>query len=154
MLPQLTDCTGPIGPAITLGLTYVFGARHEADRVAAVDAFLALVAGGEPFAAAMGADVGDLCADGTVKLNRVVLALGDAHRAGASTAVWEVLAVAVPLLLPHRPRGLPDLLELATRVASEVGVKTTMDNLAETAARPGGARLAREARRLQATLTA
>lgn len=152
LLPRLAECTGPIGPAMTLALTYAFGARHEADRVAAVDAFLALAAGDAPFAAAMGADVGDLCADGTVKLNRVVLALTDAHRAGASVAVWEVLAAAVPLLLPHTPRGLPDLLELATQVAPEVGAKVEIANLAEAAAKPGSTRLAREAKRLRTVL--
>ncbi|RSM54693.1 hypothetical protein DMB66_37325 [Actinoplanes sp. ATCC 53533] len=152
VLLQLAEGAGPIGPAMTLAMTYAFGARHESDRVAAVDAFLALAGGDAPFTAAMGADVGDLCADGTVKLNRVVLALTDAHRAGASVAVWEVLAVAVPLLLPHTPRGLPDLLELATLVASEVGAQAEIANLAEAAAKPGSTRLAREATRLRAVL--
>jgi len=101
----------------------------------------------------VGADVGDLCADSTVKLTRVVLTLTEAHRAGASPAVWEVLAAAIPLLLPHAPRGLPDLLELGTRVAAEVGARTEIANLAEAAAKPGSTRLAREAGRLQAVLT-
>ncbi|MFI7547532.1 DUF6493 family protein [Actinoplanes sp. NPDC049599] len=153
LLPELTECTGPIGPAMTLALTYGCGARHETDRVAAVDAILALAAAKTPFASAMGADVGDLCADGMVKLTRVVNALTDAHRAGASTAVWEVAATAIPLLLPHRPRGLPDLLELATQVAAEVGARTTIEGLAEAATTPGSTRLAREARRLTTVLT-
>jgi hypothetical protein len=152
LLPRMAECTGPIGPAMTLALTYGFGARHEADRVAAVDAFLTLAAEVVPFAPAMGADVGDLCADGTVKLNRVALALAEAHRAGASRAVWEVVAAAVPRLLPPAPRGLPDLLELATGVASEIGARGEVPGLAEMAARPGSTRLAREARRLQGVL--
>ncbi|MEU8233813.1 DUF6493 family protein [Actinoplanes sp. NPDC048967] len=153
LLPTLAECTGLLGPALSLALTYVFGARHEQDRVAGVDAFLALTAIGAPIASAMGTDVGDLCADGTVKLNRVVLALADAHRAGASAAVWEVLVTAIPPLLVHGPRGLPDLLELATQVASAIGVRMEVAELAGAAAKPGSSRLAREARRLQATLT-
>ncbi|MEU8607095.1 DUF6493 family protein [Actinoplanes sp. NPDC048791] len=153
LLPTLAECTGPLGPAMSLALTYVFGARHEQDRVAGVDAFLALAVTDAPIASAMGADMGDLCADGTVKLNRVVLALADAHRAGASAAVWDVLAAAIPPLLVHEPRGLPDLLELATQVASAIDARTEIAGLAEATAKPGSSRLTREARRLQATLT-
>jgi hypothetical protein len=152
LLPLLAEGNGPIGPAMTLALAYAFGARHESDRVAGVDAFLTLAAKEEPFTAAMGAHLGDLCADGTVKLNRVVLALTDAHRAGGSAAVWEVLATAVPLLLPRAPRGLPDLLELATQVASTISVKAEIANLPEVAAKPGSSRLVREAKRLQAAV--
>ncbi|WP_433720391.1 DUF6493 family protein [Actinoplanes sp. CA-051413] len=153
LLPTLAECTGPPGPAMSLAITYVFGARHEQDRVAGVDAFLALAVTDASVASAMGADMGDLCADGTVKLNRVVLALADAHRAGASAAVWDVLVASIPPLLPQGSRGLPDLLELATQVASAIGARTEIAGLAEAAAKPGSARLTREARRLQATLT-
>jgi hypothetical protein len=51
------------------------------------------------------------------------------------------------------PRGQPDLLEPATQVAAAIGVRTEIAGPAEAAAKPGGSRLAREARRLQATLT-
>jgi hypothetical protein len=153
LLPLLADCTGPIGPATTLALTYVSGARHEPDRTAAVDAILTLAASGAPFAPAMGADVGNLCADSTVKLTRVALTLTAAHRAGASGAVWEVLAAAIPLLLPHKPRGLPDLLELATQVATETTTRTELAGLRKVAAQPTNTRLTREAKRLLAALT-
>ncbi|MFB9696765.1 hypothetical protein ACFFRK_27300, partial [Amorphoplanes digitatis] len=150
--PQLAEASGPIGPAMTLALAYLCGAGHRSDRAAAVDAFLILAARDEPFAAALGADLGDLCGDGTVKLNRVVLALADAHAAGASGSVWETIAAALPLLLPRAPRGLPDLLELATRVATETGARGEIERLAEAAAKPGGTRLAKEARRLRTVL--
>ncbi|MEU7905595.1 DUF6493 family protein [Actinoplanes sp. NPDC049118] len=152
LVPRLAEGPGPIGPAMTLALAYLCGARHESDRAAAVDAFLILAARDEPFAAAAGADLGDLCGDGIVKLNRVVLALADAHRAGASAAVWEVLAAAIPLLLPRAPRGLPDLLELASRVAVETGARGEIAQLAAVAGRPGSTRLIKEARRLRAVL--
>jgi hypothetical protein len=152
LLPLLADAGGPIGPATVLALTYGLAARHEADRVAAVDAFLGFAAGTEPFAAALGTELGDLAADGTIKLARVVPALRDAHQAGASATVWEVLRAALPPLLPAAPRGLPDLLELATRVASAIHARDAVPGLPEVAARGGGTRLVREAKRLQAAL--
>ncbi|MEU4163281.1 DUF6493 family protein [Actinoplanes sp. NPDC026670] len=109
--------------------------------------------GGEAFAAALGDALGDLAADGTIKLARVVPALRDAHQAGASGAVWLVLRHALPLLLPAVPRGLPDLLELATRTAAAVGARDAVPGLPEMAGRGGGTRVVREAKRLQATLT-
>ncbi|MEU8664025.1 DUF7824 domain-containing protein, partial [Actinoplanes philippinensis] len=84
LLPLLADLSGPIGPATVLALAYGLAARYEADRIAAVDAFLGFAAGPEPFATQLGAELGDLAADGTIKLARVVPALRDAHQAGAS----------------------------------------------------------------------
>ncbi|MBO3744330.1 DUF6493 family protein [Actinoplanes flavus] len=205
LLPLLADAGGPAGPAMVLAVTYGLAARHEADRIAAVDAFLVLAAEPSPeppdpdgadrptfdpaggalpspdpagaapppaetanavlpssdlvgavpmsFAARVGVEVGDLGTDGTIKVGRVVSALAEAHQAGASGAVWEVLAAAIPGLLPHAPRGLPDLIELATRVATAVGARATVPGLAEAAGRPGGNRLAREVRRLHTALT-
>ncbi|MEU4425359.1 DUF6493 family protein [Actinoplanes sp. NPDC024001] len=153
LLPLLAECTGPVGPAMTLALAYTLAARHEADRVAGVDAFLTLAAGPEPFAAALGAELGHLCGpDSLIKLTRVVPALADAHRAGATAAVWDVLLHALPLLLPKSPRGLPDLLSLATQVARAVHGRADMPELAAVAGRNGTSRLFREARRLQTVL--
>ncbi|GGN42206.1 hypothetical protein FHR83_007274 [Actinoplanes campanulatus] len=191
LLPLLADAGGPAGPAMTLAVTYGLAARHEADRIAAVDAFLLLAsetppasaepsgavpppgaglrdgaaaegadpeetpAGAAPgsFAARVGAELGDLSADGTIKLSRAVSALAGAHQAGASAAVWEVLTTALALLLRTAPRGLPDMIELATRVAGALGVRATIPGLAEAAGRPGSSRLTREAKRLHATVT-
>lgn len=150
LLPLLADASGPIGAAMTLALAYGLGARHTSDRVAAVDALLTLAAGPEPFATALGADLGDLCADGTVKLGRVVAALTDAYRAGASTVIWEIVAAALPALLPAAPRGLPDLIELGTLA----GGRGEIPGLSEVAGRPGNSRLVREARRLHARVAA
>ena len=170
LLPLLAECAGPFGPAMSLALAYGLAARQQTDRVAAVDAFLTLAAGNatptagnaasaagnaalaEAFAAMVGSDLGDLGSDGTIKLNRVVLALSDAHSAGASLAVWEVLAAALPLLLPPAPRGLADLLELASQVATAVGATDTIPQLADVAGKAGSSRLVKEARRLQTVL--
>ncbi|WP_328470127.1 DUF6493 family protein [Actinoplanes sp. NBC_00393] len=167
LLPLLAECTGPVGPAMILALAYVLAARHESDRVAGVDAFLTLAAGDSPFAgrepsatgcrsfaAALGAELGRLCGpDSQIKLTRVVPALTDAHRAGATAAVWDVLQHALPLLLPKPPRGLPDLLELATQVARAVRASADIPELAAVAGRSGSSRLFKEARRLQSVLT-
>ncbi|BAL90698.1 hypothetical protein AMIS_54780 [Actinoplanes missouriensis 431] len=177
LLPLLADAGGPPGPAVALAVAYGLGARHAADRVAAIDAFLALterpgavtVAAGDVlpstgpsaagFAAAVGAELGDLCSDGTVKLARVVEALTDAQVAGATGAVWQLLTAALPRLLPAGPRGLPDMLQLATLTvtagAAETGGGATaadIPGLEELARRSGGSRLLREARRLVAAL--
>ncbi|GIE31262.1 hypothetical protein Ait01nite_043070 [Actinoplanes italicus] len=152
LLPLLADGTGPVGPALAAALAYGFCAKHESDRAAAVDAFLTLAAGTESFAGAVGAVLGDLCSDSVVKLGRALTALTDAHRSGASAAVWELLAAALPPLLPTKVRGVPDLLELATQVAVTLGARTEIPGLADIAARPGSSRLTKEARRLRTTL--
>ncbi|MEU8239889.1 DUF6493 family protein [Actinoplanes missouriensis] len=160
LLPLLADADGPLGPAVVLGIAYGLGARHSPARVAAVDAFLALAEqAGAGFAAAVGAELGDLCSDGTVKLTRVVEALTDAQAAGAAAAVWQLLAAALPRLLTASPRGLPDMLQLATititagagEVGAGIGV-ATVPGLAAVAGRSGGSRLLREARRLRAAV--
>jgi hypothetical protein len=81
-----------------------------------------------------------------------VLALRDAHQAGACAAVWDLLTTAIPLLLPMKPRGLPDLLELATQVASGIGTKAEIPGLTEMAAERGSSRLLKEAKRLHSVL--
>lgn len=159
LLPLLAEASGPIGPAMALAVVYTLAARHEPDRIAAVDAFLTLAARPEPFAEAIGAELGALGRDDIVKLPRIAAALTDALRAGAATAVWEVLATALPILLPATPRGLPDLLEVATQAAAAANADTTktatadIPGLTEIAARKGSSRLIREARRLQEVLT-
>ncbi|MFC4063483.1 hypothetical protein [Actinoplanes subglobosus] len=143
---MLADRSGPPGPAMILAVAYALGARDAADRVAAVDAFLTLPAHAGP----VGAALGDLCSDGTVKLNRVAAALTGVHQAGA---VWQLLAAAILPLLATTPRGLPDLLELATHVATALDIRADLPHLADLARRPGNTRLLREARRLQAALS-
>ncbi|MBM2620276.1 hypothetical protein JIG36_32655 [Actinoplanes sp. LDG1-06] len=155
LLPPLAETGGPFGPATSLAVAYALNARHEPDRVAAVDAFLILAAR-EPdtrFATSIGHDLGRLGAKGMVKVNRSVMALADAHRAGASAAVWRVLAAALPALLPAEPRGLPDLLELASQVAPATGARDEIEGLTELAARKGSTRVLKEARRLRTVLT-
>ncbi|MFC4071465.1 DUF7824 domain-containing protein [Actinoplanes subglobosus] len=165
LLPLLADGDGPPGPATAIALAYGLSARHETDRVAAVDAFLALTSRHRQGAAdeipappavagAVGTEVGRLCEpEGPVKVSRVTAALTAAHRAGATVAVWEVLEAALSLLLPKAPRGLPDLLALATEVAHVTGARGEIAGLAAVAKRRGSARLAVEARRLHTLLT-
>ncbi|MBL7258105.1 DUF7824 domain-containing protein [Paractinoplanes lichenicola] len=165
VLPLLAENDGPFGPAMSLAVAYVLAARHELDRAAAVDAFVTLAAratsavdeagvetGG--FGASVGRDLARLTTGGMIKLSRAVLSLADAHRGGASAAVWEVVAAALPPLLPAAPRGLPGLLELASLVAAATGARGEIPGLAEVAARPGSTSLLRESRRLRSVLGA
>lgn len=152
VLPMLAECAGPAGPAMHIALAYTLAARHDADRVAAVDALLTLAAGDDLDGGAVGRYLGDLAADKIVKLTRVVSALRDAERAGAADAVWQVAAGALPALLAATPPppGTPDLLALAAQAAaaSGKGPGSTVPGLAEVAARAGSSRLVTEARRL------
>jgi hypothetical protein len=154
LLPLLAECTGPVGPALAYGMAYTFGAKQESDRAAAVDAFLVMATGTEPFAAAIGAALADLSSDSAVKLNRALPALTDIHRSGASAAIWDLLITALPPLLATGNRAVPDMLELATQVAVAIGARTEIPGLAEAAARPGTSRQVQEAKRLLTILTA
>ncbi|MFI7305198.1 hypothetical protein ACIBM8_18465 [Micromonospora aurantiaca] len=153
-LPVLAECTGPGGPALDLALAYGLGARHEADRVAALDAVLILAAAGDLDAPAIGGHLGTLAAGGQVTLTRAVTPLRDAVAAGAPLSVWRLLAAALPPLLaaPTPPRGTPDLLALAAETATATGVRIEVPGLADVVARGGGSRLVAEARRLTAAL--
>ncbi|GAB7049155.1 DUF7824 domain-containing protein [Catenuloplanes indicus] len=152
LLPQLAEGDGPVGPALTYAVAYALGARHEPDRIAAVDAFLLLLARGTTFAGGVGAALADLATDGMVKLSRVVGPLGDIHRSGGSGGAWQLLTVALPVLLPLTPRALPDLLELSAQVAPAAGARGSFAELDAVAARGGSSRLVREAKRLQHVL--
>jgi hypothetical protein len=123
VLPRLAETTGPIGPAMRLCLAYGLAAKHPEDRAATVDAVLLLAASGDPVDGETGVDVGTLCADGEIVLGRVVAALDEVARAGAPAAAWAILAGALPALLDATkpPRGLPDLLQLASKVAPAGG---------------------------------
>ncbi|RZT79911.1 hypothetical protein EV382_3152 [Micromonospora violae] len=156
LLPQLAECTGVGGPAVDLALAYGLCARHEADRVAALDALLMLAAAGELDAPGVGGRLGALAADNQVTLARAVTPLRDAVAAGARLSVWRLLAAALPPLLtgPTSPRGTPDLLALAAETASATGVRIELPGLGDVVARGGSTRLVREARRLGTALAA
>ncbi len=149
LLPLLAESDGPFGPAMSLAVAYTLTAGHPPDRVAATDAFLILAARGED-TAEIGRDLATLSAYDLVRLARAAAPLGDAHRAGASRAVWALLVAALPGLIPHRPRGLPDIFELATEVAVAVDARDEIPGLSGLI---GGSRSTAEGRRLHAALT-
>jgi hypothetical protein len=154
VLPLVAERTGPVGAATALGLAYGLAAKHRQDQTAAADALLALSAAGDLPASAVGAEIGALCAAGATKLTRVVAALDEVAFAGAAGPVWEIVAAALPTLLaaPDPPRGTPDLLQLAAKVAAGAGARTELATVAAVAARGGAGRLVVEARRLQRVL--
>ncbi|MEU8264613.1 DUF6493 family protein [Micromonospora sp. NPDC048999] len=154
ILPALAECTGAGGPALDLALAYGLCARHEVDRVAALDAMLMLAGAGDLDAPAVGGHLGALAADGQLTLTRAVTPLRDAVAAGARLSIWRLLAAALPPLLaaPTPPRGTPDLLTLAAETATATGVRIDVPGLADVVARGGGSRLVTEARRLARAL--
>ncbi|MGC5051471.1 DUF6493 family protein [Micromonospora sp. DT48] len=156
LLPLLAEIAGPGGVALDLALAYGLSARHGPDRVATVDALLALAATGDIDAAGIGEQLGTLVARHLVKLSRVVEPLRDVAQAGAPLTVWRLLAATLPavLAMPTAPRGLPDLLTVAAETAATTGVRIEVPGLAAVAGRGGSGRLVTEARRLHRVLDA
>ncbi|WP_433528215.1 DUF6493 family protein [Micromonospora sp. CA-263727] len=154
VLPLLAEATGPGGVALDLAVAYGLGARHGADRIATLDALLALAAAGQFDPTGTGEQLGALVAGQSVKLSRAVEPLRDAVGAGAPLTVWRLLAAALPAVLaaPTPPRGAPDLLTVATETATTTGVRIEVPGLAEVAGRGGSSRLVTEARRLHRAL--
>ncbi|GIJ20639.1 DUF6493 family protein [Micromonospora lutea] len=156
VLPLLAEIGGPGGVALDLAVAYGLAARHAPDRVAALDALLALAAAGDIDVAGIGEQLGALVARQLVKLSRVGEPLRDAAQAGAPLTVWRLLAAALPavLAMPTAPRGLPELLTVAAETATATGVRIEVPGLADVAGRGGSGRLVTEARRLHRALDA
>ncbi len=153
MLVVLAEAGGPAGLALHLALAYCLGARFPEDRVAAVDALLVLAARGDLDGALLGRELGELVTLGTVKPNRLAHALATAADTGAYATVWSVLAPVLPALLGgEAPRGTADLLVVATDAARRSGARGPIPEVTATAARPGAARLLKEARALRDVL--
>ncbi|MFI5912178.1 DUF6493 family protein [Dactylosporangium sp. NPDC051541] len=181
VLPLLAEASGDGGPALPIAVAYGLAARHESDRLAAVDALLVLAAGSGPsngfgpfdgsgpsngFGPFDGSDgfdaetagryLGLLAAGGVVVVNRAVQPLRDAAAAGAARVVFRLLRAALPELLTvaKLPPGTPDLLTLAAETAATAsgGVPVEIAGLEAVAGRRGSSRLVQEARRLRRAL--
>lgn len=152
LLPLLAEADGPTGPGMHLALCYGLTAHELTDRGAAVDALLTLAGRGQLDGTGLGAEFGPLAAAGDVLLNRAVPVLADAARAGAHAQIWDLVAVALPRLLPPAtskpPQRLADLIALGTEVAEIIRPRATIPGLAEAADRGGSARFVIESRRL------
>jgi hypothetical protein len=154
VLPLLAECTGDGSVALDVALAYGLGARHDADRIAALDALLMLAGAGSLDASAVGWHIGALGANGLLTLTRVIGPLRDAAAAGARLTTWRMLAAALPALvaLPTPPRGTPDLLTLAAETATATAVRIDIAGLTDVATRSASSRLVVEARRLAKAL--
>ncbi|MER6675439.1 DUF6493 family protein [Streptomyces sp. NPDC000983] len=160
ILPLLAESDGEAGAALHLGVAYGLGARHEADRLAAVDALLVLAARGQLDTARLGEDLGQLVAGGAVKPSRLVESIRTVAATGAAATVWETLRHTLPAVLAEpadgrrRPpaRGLADLVAVAADCAERSGARGEVPRLVQTAERGGSSRLVAQARRLRSTL--
>jgi hypothetical protein len=156
VLPLLAEADGPMGPAMTLALAYGLGAQDRRDRAAAVDALVTLAGRHQLDAPALGAELAAMAALGLLRLGRVVPALRDLVRSGGAAEVWAILAAAIPGMLPpamdQPPRGLPDLLALATEVAGTVSGGQPIPELTAITRRGGSSQLVTQSRRLQYVL--
>ncbi|MEU6377318.1 DUF6493 family protein [Streptomyces sp. NPDC046909] len=163
VLPLLAEADGPVGDAVHLCLAYGLGARHEEDRLAAVDALLVLAARGRLDSALLGADLGQLVRRGAVKPLRLAESARTAAATGANATVWGVLRHALPVLLADlatggpdgqaaKSRGLGELLAVAAECAERSGARGELPHLGQTADRRGTSRLVTQARRLRTAL--
>ncbi|MFF8430028.1 DUF6493 family protein [Streptomyces sp. NPDC016566] len=163
VLPLLAESGGAAGEAVHLCVAYGLGARHQEDRLAAVDALLVLAARGQLDAARLGADLGELVGRGAVKPQRLAESVRTAAATGANATIWELLRHALPVplagLVTARPeaaavaaRGLGDLMAVAAECAERSGARGEVPHLAEAAARGGSSRLVVQARRLRDAL--
>ena len=148
-LTFLTDCTGPAGPAVALTLAYGMSAKKAQVRTSAADAILAV--GPDVDLLPTGREVGTLAVLRNIKLNRVCGVLADVAAAGASPRVWTILTAALPVLLDEAtpPPGMADVLQLAAKIAAQLGSRAEVPGLSELATRGGSGQLVTEARRLQ-----
>jgi hypothetical protein len=156
VLPILAETDGPVGPGLTLAVAYGLGARDQLDRAAAVDALLILAGRHQLDGPALGSELGALTALGLLQVGRMVPALRDAARSGATAEVWAIVAAIIPRLVPQDgqrpPRGLPDLLALGADVAGTLGRCQTIPALAAITRRGGSSHLVTQSRRLQELL--
>lgn len=164
--PVLVDVvagTGVGGTALDLALAYGLSARLDSDRVAALDALLALAGAGDLDPDALGHHLGALTAQGMLTASRIEKILRDAAAVGAPVTTWRLLAAALPpiLAMAKPPPGTPDLLALAAETATTTGLALDVPGLSEVAGvrgrnrgRSGKTRLVEEAERLAAALGA
>ncbi|WP_433061320.1 hypothetical protein [Dactylosporangium sp. CS-033363] len=135
VLPLLAETDGAGGPALAIAIAYGLTARHETDRLAAVDALLLLAATDSFDAETAGHHLGLLAVGGAVKVIRAVEPLRDVAAAGAPDVVFRVLVAALPALLaaPTPPRGTPDLLAIAADTAAAGRGATNATNFRDAA---------------------
>lgn len=159
-LPPLAESGCEAGEAVHLGLAYGLGARHEEDRLAAVDALLVLAARGQLDVVRLGTDLGQLVQCGAVKTHRLAESARTAAATGANATIWSVLSRTLPVLLADLTtggaaapaRGLGELLAVAAECAERSGARGDLPHLAQAATRRGSSRLVTQARRLRNTL--
>jgi hypothetical protein len=158
VLSLLAHADGPAGPGLTLALGYGLTGREQAGREAAVRALLILVGRGQFDGAAFGREFGALISSEGLLLSGVVAALRQARRAGAGGPVWDLIAAALPALLPpavaRAPHRLSEFIELGADIAEDIRPAGPVPaGLAEVAARGGTAHYIQEARRLLKALS-
>ncbi|TKK81051.1 hypothetical protein FDA94_34240 [Herbidospora galbida] len=153
----LAVAPGPVGPVVAATVAAAMGHQRDVQRSAAGEAFLALAGRPDFPAEGVGDAIRRLVTGDVLKLNRITEVLGQSADAGAHAAVWEVLSIALPGLLPEenaKPRsGLGDLLGVAVKASRVCGAKGKVPGLAELAARKGSSRVTMEARTLLKQLT-
>ncbi|MEC5385293.1 DUF6493 family protein [Uliginosibacterium sp. H3] len=154
-LPIFLAARGPAGPAMHLAILYSLSGNDPAARLAGSDGLLELIAQTryDSELAVQLVSAGIACR--SLKAGRLAKSLQPVVEAGAASIVWPVLRAALIASLDQTtpPPGTPELLALATQVASGQGLREVIPTLAGTAARKGSSKLLLEARRLHELLS-
>jgi len=124
-LPVFLDAHGPAGPALHLAVLFCLGANDAPVRVVGSDGLVTLLQQGRFDEALAGTLVAECIACGSLKPARLASSLAQVREAGEGAAIWPLVHAAVEAALGRdaAPAGTADLVELAIRLAGELGAK-------------------------------
>ncbi|MGW0118634.1 DUF7824 domain-containing protein [Streptomyces sp. NPDC003327] len=158
-LTGLAEAEGRSGRAVSLALALGLGNGDADDRLRAVDALLVLASRGVLDAAGLGAELGWLLTEGSVKPNRLADAVRTVAASGAYATAWSVLAAALaePLAEAKPVRGLGEVLAIAADCVERAGAggavpETLVSALDVVGSARASSQLVTQARRLRNAL--
>lgn len=156
-LPLFLAAHGPAGPALHLAVLFCMSANDTEGRLVGSDGLLELIRQGR-YNSTLACEVAAAAIDcGSLKAGRLASSLAQVSAAGPEAAVvWPLISASVRAALARQvtPTNSHELLALASRVASNLGVREVIEPLDAVAAKKGNTKLLLEARRLQQLLRA
>ncbi|MGC4859759.1 DUF6493 family protein [Micromonospora sp. DT68] len=155
-LHRLVAADGPAGPALHRLIADALVRASPQNWAGVIDALLQLVARNEFDATQCGQYLGRWQQGSDSRPPEVLDVLSEMARTGAYATVWQILAGALPGLLPEgrRPRRLAALLSLAADCVSRCGATGTLPELDAVADSKASSQTVKQARRLRQCLTA
>lgn len=155
-LPLLLDAHGPAGPALHLAVLFCLSANDAPVRVVGSDGLVTLLQQ-RRYDDALARDLLAACiARGSVKPGRLASSLAQVREAGEGEAIWPLVRAGVVASLAREspPAGVADLVDLAVRLATDLGSREPVPEVVAAAAAIKGKpnKLQTQLLRLQAAL--